>query len=222
VTAVKVKAFPKTFSYGELAAPMKLAWLNKKNEELNGPVQCKDFLCDAVYSEVNKKPASIWGFKWEPGTMPLDEKFYRLSMRYPTDKYDGNNVQALLNHFEKRLGYPPSDVIATVEPNVWIAIIPKEWLHQPLAISCCLHLIRIGEAYNPKEGVIDFLREVAAGKRKVVVPKDASYTKDALKMLEEIAETGKFPKGKEYTKISVSEMHHNSGIVATSTGHPTG
>jgi len=203
---------------------MKVAWLDKQDKELFSPVQCKDFLCDAVYSEVNKKDVQIWGFSGSPGKLPLDREFVSMSMRYPNSEYNGLNVQALLNMYEKSLKYKPlTRVEKTTEDKVWIAEFSKDWLAQPLSISCVLHLCRIGSAYNPKEEVVDFLDAVASGKRPVVVPKDAGYTKSALEMLKSIITKGKFPtNGKDFKKIDVHEMHHNSGIVAISTGHATG
>lgn len=134
---------------------------------------CKDFLNDAVYSEVTGKPYSAHGFNTTKlGIFEKTDKAYLvfgiLKYRGHTDEYNGykeevaklesnwKNVQKFLNIFEELFKIEGRTEVHRLEDNRFVAIMPLFWINGTYRISLYSLLMRAAVDYKDGD-VMDFL-----------------------------------------------------------------
>ena len=109
-------------------------------------VYCKDFLHDAIWSQINGKNVSMHGFKYTPGeNLPLSLKKTILAFR--NNQYKGKekgfremreSCLGFLQAIDKKLRFKPTQILEVKHPDdspTWIIIGDKRWQHAPTLIS---------------------------------------------------------------------------------------
>ena len=162
---VKVEWFKKSSVLNEIyqSTGMMFAFVSSP---LNGThqchewVKCRDFLPDAVRSQLTNKKCSIYGFIFDPTKNPIVDlnKMRLLVTKSPLKDVDLHKFKQkiksglkLLNHFESMAGVIKSKVteVDTVGQNIYKSIFlftgSTMWVRSPFLISMYSFLIRLGD-----------------------------------------------------------------------------
>ena len=119
-------------------------------------VKCRDFLHDALRTQISGIVASIYSFNFNKKVNPpIDLRYIRMLVKSdvaksPDDvaKWDTHMLSALrlLNHYEKLANKPLSSVVRLVNesPATWLFIGSSFWLKTPYLVSMYTFLIRLG------------------------------------------------------------------------------
>lgn len=213
--------------------------VNKNHEQCTPLIFCKDFLQDAIHGSLHNQQASIYGFTYNPKTMPkLDMDRVRIVVVNNSDKKFSERIPGvidLLNQAEKRLKMKPTAVYEVSNPpkayaktGAYFFSGSGMWLNAPPLVSMYSLLLRVGFSHVVGVDLLKTLRGVANGKIKQYQSSDQSQMAGALKGMERIFEKGyrKFfyiDTAKNYPKsASIGTMHGSSGIVAFSGGSTKG
>lgn len=154
---------------------LEFAMLSNDYKQLNQLVWCKDFMQDIIWSHLNKKAIEIFGFKYDPYSMPAPcTKRVRLMLSNYKDPELGdkiiNNMLPLLNSVEKRLRMSETKIEKCHLPppvyrksGVWIVDGSKRWLKAPPMLSFYTFLIRIGLVHQAGDTLEMTLDKIANG-----------------------------------------------------------
>ncbi len=181
-------------------------------------VYCKDFLHDAVWAHLNKKPWSIYGFKYTPGTDPdLDmdhcAMFFRNTVFQgkPSEFHDLRIAcQEFLNLCEVGMGLEPTQIyqVEHAEGPCWLVVGDKGWQLAPPQLGLYTLLLRVGLAHQLGDSCADTLKRGREGKIKFddgstgyAGNRDGNYIKTAWKGVSAILQHG--------TKIWHPEIQNN-------------
>lgn len=135
-------------------------------------VKCRDFLHDAVRSQITEIPCSIYGFTFDSKKNPtIDMKKMRMLISKEVIKEDDiagfkkkmESGLALVNHFEKyaKVSLSKLEEIDSKGSNkkvVYSFVGPQMWMTSPFLISMYTFLIRLGDKEISFENV-DELKE---------------------------------------------------------------
>lgn len=200
-------------------------------------VKCRDFLQDAVRTQLTGNACSIYGFKFDSKVNPPVDT---CKMRMLVSKYSFNENEllhfrekmtfalSLINHFEKLAKISLThlqevNVKDSVKKMVFLFTGSKIWVQSPFLISMYTLLIRLGDkelkfknAIELKEKFKDLSNSDDNGK---TTDNDARYLKILWDKLHKIIEN----RAKLFTKeegvhdiywknVSTSNFHNNTGI----------
>lgn len=191
--------------------------LDPKCKPLHAPVQCKDFLTDAFWSEATGKPASIYGFTWKPGTLDPKAETFRIALKYKDESMAARKgaLQAFLSILEGGLGYMPKSTVRLDESKkILVVTFPRAWTVKPVLVSAFLLFLRMGCVYDGTV-VKPWVRKFAEGKITPLAAVDTAYVKQAQDRIND------FLDGKamftqtyaQYTQDRIGDLHSRSGIV---------
>jgi hypothetical protein len=140
-------------------------------------VYCKDFFHDLVWSFLNQKPWSIYGFKYDPKKdLPLDVEncvFAFRNTQYKDKEKDFHaqreSCQDFLNQIEKKIGLEPSRIFEVPYDGspCWLVIGDKRWQIAPPMLGFFTLFIRIGFAHPVGESYESTLEKCKDGKIKI-------------------------------------------------------
>jgi len=112
--------------------------------------KCRDFLHDAVKSEIHKGSCDIYSFVYRSGTNPpIDLRKMRMLINKGPEKvteFKGATKKAkiLLNHYEDMAGWTKTRLVEIAnEPNMRLFSGPSQWLRAPFLVSMYSLLIRL-------------------------------------------------------------------------------
>lgn len=123
----------------------KIAFVNKKYEQMSLGVKCRDFLGDCIWSQKTGKIASIYGFSYSYKKTPYDLTKTCLSIKTPNDKeYNSilNNI-GVLNSLEKEYGIKQTKILLTQEKNTLVLEGDKLWQSNVWKISLYSFLLKL-------------------------------------------------------------------------------
>lgn len=180
---VKVKWFKSSRDLSEIYQPtgMVFAFVSSPAEGssvCHEWVKCRDFLHDAVRSQITDKKCGIYGFSFEPGVNPkLDLKRIRMAVSKHGLKPDNindfrNKMKAsltLLNHFEKQENMMLSKLQEIDSTNsgksaVFLFTGSSIWMSSPFLVSMYSFLIRLGDKelkFENKDELIQLLKALS-------------------------------------------------------------
>ena len=201
-------------------------------------VKCRDFLHDAVRSQITGRNCEIYGFKFHPGNAnpPIDLSKMRMLVS-KNDIKDGDiqdfkskikSSLRLLNHFERYAGVSLSR-IKEVDPRgsgkkvVFLFISPVMWISSPFLVSMYSFLIRLGDKKLKFRGEKDLIEKLLEINKeyfnKSLQDNDAVYLGTTAKILHKVLKNRDilFPKKNGFHdvyegKFSINQFHNNSGI----------
>lgn len=172
-----IKWHPKTNKLSQVPKEgLEYALISKDYEQIHQLVWCKDFLQDAVFSQVTNQSIEIWGFTHDPKTSPaVDLSKTRIIVTNFKDSEFSvkllSRCMPLLHHVEKRLRITKTTVFKCrrVPPiynraGVWLLEGNKRWLQSPPMLSFYTYLIRIGLVCEPNDTLEQTLDKLASGK----------------------------------------------------------
>lgn len=170
-------------------------------------VYCKDFLHDAVWAAVNKKPWSIYGFRYDPSKdLPLDMDYCAMAFRNTLfkdrpEEFHGKReaCEKFLNGIEAKLGFRPSRIFQVEHPEApcWLVVGDKNWQLAPPLVGFYTLFVRLGIAHNPETSVDDTL--ALAKEKKITIgdgqgsyagQNDSTYIANSWKGLELLFQHG--------------------------------
>ncbi len=209
--------------------------VNKDKQQCTPLIFCKDFLQDAIHGFINNRQASIYGFVYNPSSMPkLDMDRVRLVVVNSSDKKFADRIPAvvdLLNQAEKRLKMKPTRVYEVSNPpkayaktGAYFFSGSGRWLNAPPLISMYSLILRCGFSHTIGQDIMTTLKGIANGKVKAYQSNDRSQISGAMKGIERIFEKGyrKFffiDTAKNYpNKTDIGTMHGCSGIMSFASG----
>lgn len=162
---VKVGWFPKLSNLCEIyqQTGMLFAFVSSPQKGLlqcHEWVKCRDFLADAVRSQITNKPCSVYGFVFNTDKNPaIDLNKMRMMVTKPS--LTNKNIPEfkkkiraglkLLNHFENMIGVSKTKVseVDTAKQNKYKSIFlftgSVIWLKSPFLVSMYSFLIRLGD-----------------------------------------------------------------------------
>jgi len=171
-------------------------------------VFCKDFLHDAVWGAVNKKPWQVHGFKYDPSKdLPLDMGYCAMAFRNtlfkdkPAEFHAKREAcQKFLNGIEAKLGFQPSQIFEVAHPEspCWLILGDKNWQLAAPLVGFFTLFIRLGIAHNPDITVEATLEQAKEGKitigddqgRGYAGSNDSTYIQQAWRGLELLFQHG--------------------------------
>lgn len=175
---VSIKWHPKTQKLYQIPKEgVEFAFISEDYTQIHQLVWCKDFLHDAIWGHVNKKEVSIYGFKYDPATMPpLYLNKTRLIVTNWKDEFFGhkilNNCLPFLNAVEEKLKMSKTEVFLCKKTptrygksKVWMFEGSRRWMKSPPMISLYTLLIRAGMVHDPSEIPEATLSKIAHGKK---------------------------------------------------------
>ena len=203
---------------------LEFAFVSAAGEQCHPFAYCKDFLQDAVWAELNKSKASIYGFSYEHGkNPPVDLTNMRLAVRLKGNKDFPSMIPKALSfvqEVDKARGFQLTRVEAAgkyegSENEVFVFVGDVRWLHSPTYVSFYSLAVRVGMTY---EGG-DWKKHFSSAK-KYLGDNDKNYTEKAAKVLDKIIGENlnslfsekieeNYPKD-----CDVNSMHNNSGVVS--------
>jgi len=155
---------------------LEFAFLSKDYKQVHQLVWCKDFMQDAVYSQVNQTPVEIYGFSFDPTSCPqisLDKtrlmvtSFKDEEFRFKICK----NCREFLHQIEDHLKMSKTTIAKCAKApatyrksGVWILTGSKRWMKSPPMISLYTLLIRIGLVHKIGDSFEKTLNRIKYGK----------------------------------------------------------
>lgn len=138
----------KHHGYSEIGQqkPIKFAFANAVGNEIReifSPVLCRDFLGDVLHAEESNKPASIYGFSYNPTTSRIDRDSTRLVISNISAKdFDCFRANApILEQLEFKLNLVPTKW-QEVDKHLYIEGSPR-WQEAVYLISFYTYLLRV-------------------------------------------------------------------------------
>ncbi len=206
-------------------------------------VYCKDFLHDAVWAHLNKKPWEIYGFKYTPGVDPdLDMK--HCAMFFRNTQYKGKqeefhamrpNCQEFLNKCEDAMGMKHSTIyeVPNDDAPCWLIVSDKGWQVAAPMLGLYTLMVRVGLAHtlgNTHEQTLQLGREgqikFDTGSTSYAGNRDGGYIKTAWKGVSTILKHGLnvwHPTIEENYPAdlitTIGSLHDNGGPVSYSRGY---
>ena len=120
-------------------------------------VKCKDFLADAVRTQLTGNKFNIYGFHFSiDKNPPVDLNVTRIAVSTEILDdlvgFEQKMISALklINHFEDYMGVPLSrldkvDITGSSKKAIYLFTGPQEWIKSPFLISMYSFLIRLGD-----------------------------------------------------------------------------
>lgn len=202
-----------------------LAFTSYHNQMCHAWVLCKDFMADAVWSQIHGKPVSIYSFKYNPKKQAkISFKPVKVIVRDKTqsgEEHDRRCRQSIkfLNIVERLHGFPESRAekvkFGDTDQNVWMFTCPTEWVHASPMLSLLTLYIRIG-CFYPGGGR---LNAAISHYKKTVTHNDAKYLKQCRKLRLLILKKGisifqdKMEDNYPDDGTELHTIHHQWGIV---------
>lgn len=240
----KLEWFPKPKSLNEIyqQTGMVFAFVSAPKDGLkvcHEWVKCRDFLHDAVRTQITGKECGIFGFKFDTKlNPPIDLRKTRMVVSkhnlsdatLPQFRQKMVSALAILNHFEKQAGVSLSkmeeiDATGSGKKAVFLFTSPRLWITSPFLVSMYTFLIRLGDkelkfknARELKKRLKELNDRVKAGK---LNDNDAQYLGASWNRLHDIIKKRNtlFPKEKGwhdiyFKDIGISGFHNNCGILS--------
>lgn len=203
--------------------------LSEDNKQCYPLLYCKEFILDAVWSTLYGQKVELYGFNFNPRTMPLAYlKETRLLLRNKSDsEFDKNAAMSIkfLNLLERQLGFQKSklyDVAPSTKHPVFAVVADAKWMHAPPLLSLYALLLRVGMGYESGTAW-KYLESVRAGICRPICRSDSRYLLKSLATIKEVVATkcSRFlPTMEENWPENVREwdIHENCGIVSLAEG----
>lgn len=206
-------------------------------------VKCRDFLHDAVRTQLTGNPSSIYGFTFNANVNPpIDTKKMRMlvSVAKSKDKAEGktfmrkmSSALSILNHFERHAPVALSKV-EEVDPKgakkaaVVMFTGSSMWMKSPFLVSMYTFLIRLGDKelkFKDKKSLQAAFKELNdLQKERKINDNDAKYIGASWNKLHRVIKKRAelFPKKDGFHDIyfsdhGISIFHDRSGIYSLST-----
>jgi hypothetical protein len=207
---------------------VEMALCSKDNEQIGPFVFCKDFFQDAIKGYLNKTKSSIYGYSYDPHSMPaIDLKNIRILLRNTGDsnfleKVEG--VKDLLQQVESEMGLTLTEMTVCGEPTdksgVVLLIGDGAWLRSPASLSMYTLLARNGLVHKPGTHFTKTIQDIIEGKTQGGQRNDGTYLKFGKPGMDLIMELGidkVFGQNIEdnyKNTVPTGTIHHHGGIVA--------
>jgi hypothetical protein len=189
----KVVWHPKVKKLAQVASEgLEYAFVSKDYVQVHQLVWCKDFLQDALYSFLNKKKRSIYGFSYDPyADPPIYMGETRIMLANYRDKDFATkltvNCKQFLNQIESHLRMTKTQFIKCCNPpkryqrnGVFIARASRRWMKSPPMISLYTLLVRVGLVHNLGDTFEETIQKVKAAQTAAYNSKHVdSYSNDS-------------------------------------------
>ena len=131
LTNIKVNQLAEIFQ----SLDVKIAYVNKKYEEVSVPAKCRDFLGDVIVSKKVKEPMEIYGFKYDYKEKPFDD--CRFSLKFPDNYSKENFIKNLpyLHEKEVQAKVKKSVIISTQHDNTLVIEGSNYWVSSVWKVS---------------------------------------------------------------------------------------
>jgi hypothetical protein len=203
-------------------------------------VKCRDFLHDAVRSQITGKPCAIYGFNFKPASNPpIDLKRMRMLVTKGSFRSEDEMTifkakiaaaLVLINHFERQAKSSLSmvqevDATGSGKRLVFMFTGPGMWVKSPFLISMYTFLIRLGDKELKFKNAKD-LKSQFKGLHKVVErDNDVAYLDRTWDKLHPIIKNRKILFNMKdgvhdifFKDISINQFHDYGGIVSLAKG----
>lgn len=153
---IKVKRYLENKNMSEIyqKVDMRFAFLSSPKDgyrQCHQFAKCRDFLQDAVKSDINKSNCSIYSFVYRSGyNPPIDLRKMRMLVQKgsESDNIFNNSMKRakkLLNHYENLAGWGKSRVSKIEdEPHLRLFNGPSDWIKSSFLVSMYTFVIRLG------------------------------------------------------------------------------
>jgi hypothetical protein len=236
---MKLIPFPQKQNLNEIySSGMQYAMVSRVGELCTPFIHCRDYINEAIWATLHQKPASIYGFTYNPKTMPpIDLENIRLLLVNSQDKSlieKANNVIEFINQFEKHLHLDLSvaEVVTDGIPNKYngglLIVGSGRWQEAPPLLSMYTLLLRVGFTHKIGDSWENTINNILNGSVAPYQKNDKNYLVSAKKAIDDIMKIGYRPffyvePKKNYPEnIDIGTLHNSSGIVGFSSGQTKG
>lgn len=214
-----IKPFPSAKLCEIYSEGFEYAFVSPDDEQCHPWVRCKDFLTDAIWSQIHNKPVNIFSFKFDKINPRVSLNPVKLIVRNPKrkgDEFDLDIAQSVkfLNMIEDRIKLAHSTIekVSHGKNTAWMFTCEPRWIHAPSLLSYLTLLIRVGTHYKD-DGFQEAFRAF-----KNVKHNDASYLQSCRGMRRLILKRGLDifkPKFEDNwpSNVDVQTVHGSWGIV---------
>jgi hypothetical protein len=236
----KIEWFKKTGGLNEIyqKTGMQFAFVSAPSKEgvqkvCHPWVLCRDFLPDAVRTQLTGKKTAIYGFNFDKGVNPdIDLKKMRMLVSVSGKKVNKKDFQKkmvsaekLLHHFEAHANIPLTKAKKIKQHGsgktcVYSFVGSVEWMKSPFMVSIYTFLIRLGDKeleFNSKESLLGALK--ALKDKEVGGDNDIHYLRQAWdKMHPVLKHRDKLFKMKDgfhdifFKDLSIGSFHNHTGL----------
>jgi hypothetical protein len=207
-------------------------------------VKCRDFMPDAVRTQITGKPSSIFGFTFNKGkNPPIDIAKTRVLVSKEQLTDDAKRLEftemmkaglKLVNYYEAVAGVSKSKMYEVdIEgqkryTKIFMFVGPKMWMLSPFLVSMYTFLIRLGHKklkFKDGKELLAALKDLQANPGKMS-DNDTNYLRSSWDKMEQIIKNRAelFPKEKGvhdiyWKDLNISSFHNNTGLLALATGN---
>lgn len=231
---IKIKWIENKYTAQIYSSGVELALCSDDNEQIGTFVYCKDFFQDAIVASLKKKSCSIYGYKYDPKTMPpIPKANLNVLLANAKDKSINKKIGSVLdfiNQIEKKMGVELTTIQNCIDPpkkysHIYLLKADSIWMYAPPLLSMWTLLARNGLVHKKGTSYKTTINGIITGKIKPAQSNDRIYLQYAKPGIDLILKKGKdsikdlFGKQmKNNYSCSGHKMHHYSGIVSYGSG----
>jgi hypothetical protein len=209
---------------------MEYAFVSDDMKQCHSFIYCKDFLQDAVWGNLHKKKAGIFGFTYDPkGKPPLCDAFTRVAIANSSDKSFKDKIPGMLdfiNQLAAKLHIKRSQVFEVTNPpkkyksGAFLIDGSSMWMNAPPLLSMYSLFLRVGCLHKVGNPCMKTIDEIVGYKVSAYQDSDSGQLISAKPIIMKIIKHGyrkfffidqikNFPEN-----INIGTLHGSGGIVA--------
>lgn len=212
---------------------VQFSFLSDKNEQCHPLVFCKDFLQDAIMSQLNNQKINIYSFEFDPAKYPaICLGKLRMLIAQRKDPLFDERVSCMVDFINqvcqklklkkcsaKKASLPPKGY-----DHVYVLEGSGKWLNSPPMISMLSLFLRVGLAHKLGDDYQTTIDRVSSSQENGYGRQDYSQLSQAKKAIDGILQHGyrKFfyiDNKKNFPQIDTGTMHNSCGLVGLSNGY---
>jgi hypothetical protein len=207
------------YNYNQISNhEFQLALCNNKYQILHTMFQCKDYFQDILWCEYNKKSEHVYGLKWEPGNLNINDDTFRLVLLYREESMEERApfIQQLVNYFDAAQGFRPTKVLPTDDPSTIVVEFDSAWTKSGPLISAFTTIVRISGLYKG-EDPIEYFKSMLSLTRSQFSWKVGKYSRvDSVRLPTTLPKLAALLAGKTvdlpWTSFPTANYAHSTGI----------
>lgn len=227
-----ITSFKKDKHYSEIYdSGLQFSFISQEGAQCFAFALCKDFLQDAIWAQVNKKPVSIHQFSYDSSkNPPLDLETLRLAVRIKDAKVQTplkellQGSVRLLNQIEVGLEFNATllEYGGNHDGEVWVFLGDKRWMLAPPLLSFYTSALRAGLGYTGDDYHAHLESDAvlcpALAKNEPSYLKRGKPFRDLLREVQLSELVGDTVEKNYPSEVPAYSMHNSTGYIAYSQG----
>lgn len=167
---IKLKEYVGPVDLAEIfqSLDMKFSFVNR-NKQVSMPAKCRDFLGDCIWSRVQEKPATIYGFSYNYKDTPYMLSKTKLSIKFPNSVSKESFIKNLnyIHEKEKQAKVPKTKVFETEDYYTVVVEGSKHWQEHPWKLALYTFYLKVASmrdtnkiTVQPEQGYYNKIKPV--------------------------------------------------------------